>query len=95
METSVVAKIAAHRRTPFVAIRAISDEFEENLPAGALAAAFDPDQNVVTPLRLATYLATHPKEFYPFQKFVRGLPIARKALTTFLIQITDEFPKHW
>jgi hypothetical protein len=95
METSVIAKSAYQRRVPFVAIRAISDEYSQALPAGALAASYNPELDTVTPLKLFFYLLTHPWEFVGFQKFVRGLPKARKSLTTFLIQITDEFPKHW
>ncbi len=95
METAPVAKLASHKQVPFVAIRAISDQFEEDLPIGAMNASYLVEQDAVTPLRLLNYLALHPKEIMPFSKFVKRLPIARKALTSFLIQITDEFPKHW
>jgi len=95
METAAVADIVIPRQIPFLAIRVISDEYQQVLPVGALAAGFDPDKGRATPFRLLAYLALHPGEFGPFKKFVSGLGLARKSLTSFLQQLNDELPAHW
>jgi nucleoside phosphorylase len=95
METAAVAEVAVPRAIPFLAIRVISDEFQHVLPVGALAAGFDPAKGRATPFKLLAYLVLHPKEFAPFKKFVSGLNLARKNLTSFLQQLNDELPPHW
>lgn len=95
METASVADIALARELPFMAVRVISDDYQQVLPTGALAAGFDPDKARPTPLKLLAYLATHPREFSPFKHFVSGLSLARKNLTSFLQQLNDELPSHW
>lgn len=95
METAAVADIVHAREIPFLAIRVISDEYQQALPTGALAAGFDPIRSKATPFRLLSYLATHPAEFAPFKKFVSGLTPARKSLTSFLEQLNEELPSSW
>jgi adenosylhomocysteine nucleosidase len=95
METAAVADIVIPRSIPFLAVRVISDEYNQVLPLGALAAGFDPARGRATPFKLLTYLALHPREFAPFKKFVSGLGLARKNLTTFLQQLNDELPANW
>jgi adenosylhomocysteine nucleosidase len=95
METEAVADIVNERQVPFMAVRAISDEFLPPLPVGALAAGFNAEKGHATPLRLLGYLAVHPRAIAPFKKFVSGLSIARKNLTTFLEQLNKELPPSW
>jgi len=95
MESAAVAEVVLNRVIPFIAVRVISDEYSQVLPVGALAAGFDPVAEHATPLRLLTYLATHPGEFAPFKKFVQGLSPARKNLTKFLEQLNDDLPANW
>ncbi len=95
METAGVADVVFKRSVPFVAVRSVTDEYHHVLPTGALAAGFDAEKGRATPLRLLIYLATHPKEFGPFKKFVAGLSIARNNLTKFLEQLNDELPSSW
>jgi len=95
METAAVADVVFSRSVPFVAVRAISDEYDHVLPTGALAAGFDAAKGRPTPLRLLMYLARHSSEFGPFKKFVAGLSIARNNLTKFLEQLNDELPSSW
>ena len=95
METAAVADIVVPRSIPFLAVRVISDEYQQVLPTGALAAGFDPAKGRATPFRLLTYLALHPGEFSPFKKFVAGLGLARRNLTAFLRQLNDELPANW
>jgi hypothetical protein len=78
-----------------MAVRAISDEFHQILPTGALNAGFDPAKGRATPLKLLWRLLTHPKEFGPFKNFVKGLGPARRNLTSFLAQLNTELPRGW
>jgi adenosylhomocysteine nucleosidase len=95
METEVVAGIVLERQVPFMAVRAISDEYQQVLPIGALAAGFDAHTGRATPFRLLGYLATRPGEIAPLQKFIAGLSVARKNLTKFLEQLNAELPASW
>jgi adenosylhomocysteine nucleosidase len=95
METEAVAAVVSGQQIPFLAIRVISDDYHQVLPLGALAAGFDPVQGRATPMRLLAYLAGHPREISPLKKFVTGLSVARKNLTSFLAQLNDELPPTW
>jgi len=95
METKAVAEIVRERQVPFMAVRAISDDYQQVLPTGALAAGFDARKGQATPLRLLGYLATQPGEIAPLQKFIAGLSAARKNLTKFLQQLNNELPASW
>jgi nucleoside phosphorylase len=95
METEAVAQIVSEHVIPFLAVRAISDEYFQNLPVGALAAGFDARQGKATPLRLLGYLAVHPREIGPLKRFVQGLSLARTNLTKFLQQLNNELPASW
>jgi purine-nucleoside phosphorylase len=95
METAAVAEVVHERQIPFIAVRAITDEYHQILPAGALAAGFDPAKGRATPLRLLWRLATHPAEIAPFKNFVSGLDPARRNLTSFLLQLNKELPRDW
>jgi adenosylhomocysteine nucleosidase len=95
METAGVVAEVKRREIPFVAVRVISDDYATVLPVGALAAGFDAARGKPTPLRLLGHLATHPGEVVPFVRFVSNLSLARRNLTTFLQQMTDELPRNW
>jgi hypothetical protein len=95
METRAVAAIVIGREVPFMAVRAISDDYRQVLPAGALAAGFDAAKGRATPLRLLGYLATRPGEIAPLRKFIAGLSVARKNLTKFLEQLNNDLPASW
>ena len=95
METEAVANVVSERQIPFLAVRVISDEYRQTLPSGALTAGFDPAKGQVMPFRLLAYLVTHPDEVMPFKKFVEGLSVARKNLTSFLQQLNNELPASW
>jgi adenosylhomocysteine nucleosidase len=95
MESEIVASAVSQRQIPFLAVRVISDEYEQVLPTGALAAGFDAKHARATPIRLLGYLATHPHEVAPFKKFVGGLSFARKNLTRFLEALNNDLPASW
>ncbi len=95
MESEIVASAVSRQQIPFLAVRVISDEYEQLLPTGALAAGFDAKHARATPIRLLSYLATHPCEVAPFKKFVGGLSLARKNLTRFLEALNNDLPASW
>ena len=95
METEAVAEVVRARSIPFMAIRVISDEYDQVLPTGALTAGFDSSRDQSRPLHLLLYLVTHPGDYAPFKKFVSGLSVARKNLTKFLEQLNDDLPANW
>jgi hypothetical protein len=95
METEAVANVVRKRLIPFMAVRAISDDYRQVLPTGALAAGFDARRGRATPLRLLGYLAMRPREITPLKKFIAGLSVARKNLTRFLEQLNKELPASW
>jgi adenosylhomocysteine nucleosidase len=95
METAAVADVVHTRQVPFMAVRAISDDYHQVLPVGALAAGFDPEKGRATPFRLLGRLALHPGEIAPFWKFVSGLGPPRRNLTSFLTQLNEELPTGW
>jgi adenosylhomocysteine nucleosidase len=95
METEVVANVVSTHQIPFLAVRVISDDYQQVLPIGALAAGFDAHRGKATPLRLLGYLSTRPGEVAPLRKFVKGLSVAQKNLTKFLEQLNAELPASW
>jgi adenosylhomocysteine nucleosidase len=95
METAAVAEVVFDHEVPFVAVRAISDDYGDTLPVRALAAGFDPAQGRATPLRLLAHLATHWREVRPFIHFVSNLSVARRNLTSFLRQVNDDLPRNY
>ena len=95
METEAVANVVITRQVPFLAVRAISDDYQHVLPVGALAAGFNPSLGKATPVRLLRYLSMHPGEIGPMVKFIGDLSLARKNLTRFLQTLNNELPAGW
>jgi adenosylhomocysteine nucleosidase len=95
METAAVAEVVDEHDIPFVAVRAISDDYAHTLPVRALAAGFDPARGRATPLRLLAHLATHWQEVRPFFHFVSNLSLARRNLTSFLRQVNEDLPRNY
>jgi adenosylhomocysteine nucleosidase len=93
METAAVAAVVLTREIPFIAVRVISDGYDDILPVRALAAGFDPARGRATPLRLLAHLALHWRDIPPFVRFVRNLSTARRRLTRFLQQLHDDLPR--
>jgi nucleoside phosphorylase len=84
METAAIAAACHHAGIPMLALRAISDTAHEPLPA-PLAEWFDLARQRPRPRRLLAYLWRRPSAIRPFVRFVRGLPVARRALTTAML----------
>jgi adenosylhomocysteine nucleosidase len=84
METEAIAAACQRAAVPLLAIRAISDTAQTPLPA-PLAEWFDLARQRPRPRRLLAYLCRRPSAILPFARFVRGLPVARRALTEALL----------
>jgi adenosylhomocysteine nucleosidase len=95
METEAVVSMVAARQVPFLAVRAISDDYQHVLPVGALAAGFNASLGKPTPFRLLGRLISHPGEISPMVKFIGDLSLARKNLTRFLQTLNNELPAGW
>lgn len=89
METEAIAGACQRAGPPLLAIRAISDRADEALPA-PLAEWFDLARQRPRPRRLVAYLCRRPSAIWPFVRFVRGLPVARRALTRALLECVDD-----
>lgn len=78
MESMAVAKVAKQHGYPFIAIRAIADPVNMNLPC-AISAAINTDGEVVLS-RLLRYLARHPTELFGLITVGLQFNAARKTL---------------
>ncbi len=88
METAAIAAACARAGVPLLSLRAISDRADQALPA-PLAEWFDLARQRPRPRRLLMYLWRRPAAIAPFVRFVRGLPVARKALTAAMIACVE------
>ncbi|MEM9446567.1 MAG: hypothetical protein AAGA18_14575 [Verrucomicrobiota bacterium] len=84
METESVAKVVEQHGIEFIAVRAISDLYNESLPIEALESAYDYRAGKPTPLKLCIYFLFHPQEISAFKRFLEPLPGVRASLTAFL-----------
>ena len=78
METVAVAKVALQNNIPFLAIRAIADPVNMNLPR-AIAHSLSSEGEVMLP-RLLAYLAGHPSELAGLIKLGLHFNAAKKTL---------------
>jgi hypothetical protein len=90
-----VAEVVDLNGIPFIAVRAISDDYAHALPVQALQAGFDAARGRATPFRLLAHLATHWQDVSSFSRFVSNLSVARKNLTSFLRQVNDDLPRNY
>lgn len=89
MESAIAHEILEKKQIPHATLRAISDPWNESLPAGALDASFDTETNRPRPFSLLFHLLTHPREAYPFFRFVVELGPVQKNLTHTLLRLEN------
>lgn len=92
METAAIHRLCAARGIPMLAVRAISDTADQDLPVPA-AVWFDGARQRPRPLALVLHLILHPGRIAPFFRFVRGIGRAREQLTGFLIEAIQALPQ--
>lgn len=92
METSAIHRLCSTRGIPMLAIRCISDTARRDLPVPARV-WFDADRQVARPGPLAGYLLRHPGRVAGFARFVRGIGLARRELTGFLLSAVAAIPE--
>lgn len=82
MESAAVAQVALQAQIPFIAIRAISDPADINIPSTALTAI--DELGGLRPLLLLKGLARHPDEIFPLIRLGRYFRAAIITLETVL-----------
>lgn len=86
METAAIAAEAAARGLPFVAIRAVLDEVDDEVVGAEMA---DADGNV-RPLAATSYLIRNPATMLKLPKMIRNLSRATTAIADALTAIAHE-----
>jgi len=81
MEQTYVAAVAKNLGVPFVGIRIVSDEANEDLPADTLSQSYDQETGTYTPWKLAGHLTRNPFKTVPLASFVRLLPPVRTRMS--------------
>ena len=86
METAAIAAEAAARGIPFVAIRAVLDEVDDEIAGAAMA---DRDGNV-RPLAATSYLLRNPATMLKLPRMIRNLRRATSAIADALTAIAHD-----
>jgi nucleoside phosphorylase len=81
MEQAHVAAVAQEFALPFIGVRIVSDEADEDLPADTLSRSYDQETGTYTPWKLAGHLTRNPFRTVPLAAFVRSLPPVRSRMT--------------
>lgn len=89
MESASVAEAAARANLPFMAIRAIVDPLEQNIPASVLRAI--DERGRFRPFHLLASLARRPVDFLILNQLRRNFIAARTTLTTVAQLVGDNF----
>ena len=89
MESGSVAKAAVKANLPFMAIRAIADPLEQNIPASAFRAINE--RGRLRPFHLLASLARRPADFLILKELRRNFIAARITLTTVAQLVGDNF----
>ena len=89
MESASLAKAAVKASLPFIAIRAIADPLEQNIPASVLRAIDESGR--FHPFHLLGSLARRPADFLILNQLRRNFTAARTTLTTVAQLVRDGF----
>ena len=89
MESASVAEAAVKASLPFMAIRAIADPLEQNIPASVLRAIDESGR--FHPFHLLGSLARRPADFLILNQLRRNFTAARTTLTTVAQLVRDGF----
>jgi len=81
MEQTHIAEVAKKLSVPFIGLRIVSDEAQEDLPADTLSQSYEQETGTYTPWRLAGHLARNPLKTVPLASFVRLLPPVRTRMS--------------
>jgi adenosylhomocysteine nucleosidase len=89
MESGSVAEAAVRANLPFMAIRAIADPLEQNIPESALRAINESGR--FRPFHLLGSLARRPADLIILSRLWRNFIIARTTLTTVAQLVGEDF----
>jgi nucleoside phosphorylase len=90
METAYLSDLAAQMDVEFMAVRAISDLVNEDLPQDVLDHGYDLEASKTTPARMALYLITNPRRIKALKEFVKPLPEVRDRLGDFVYTVVED-----
>jgi adenosylhomocysteine nucleosidase len=89
MESASVAKAAVEADLPFMAIRAIADPFEQNIPPSVIRAISQ--RGRLQPFHLLANLARRPADLLILNQLRRNFNAARNTLTTVASLVEENF----
>lgn len=92
METAGIHRVCHGRGVRMLAVRAISDTAEQELPVRA-EIWFDLVRQRPRAFRLVVHLLAHPGKIGPFTKFVSGINAARANLADYLVNAVKRLPE--
>ncbi len=90
METAYLSELAAQMRVEFMAVRAISDLVNEDLPQDVLDRGYDLEESKTTPAKMVLYLITNPRRVKALKEFVKPLYEVRDQLGNFLCNLVRD-----
>lgn len=90
METLAISETCRAHGLPMLSLRAISDAADVAMPLPQ-EVWFDAEKQRPRPASLVAHLLSHPGKIAPFVRFVRGVGIARRALTAQLLETVKRF----
>jgi nucleoside phosphorylase len=88
MESFMVCEVAQDNETPFVAVRAIVDTVDQDLPELVLQVDQGPNGGRVVPA--LKYLARHPFEISSLTRLAKAAVQARRSLSGFISEFQSE-----
>jgi len=89
MESGSVALAAKEAKLPFMAIRAIADPLEQDIPVNALKVI--DERGRLRPFYLLAGLLRNPLEFFPLMRLRRNFAAARATLLTVARLVGEDF----
>lgn len=90
METAYLSELAAERQIEFIAVRAISDLVNEDLPQDILERGYDIEAGKTTPVRMSLYLITNLRRVKALKEFIKPLYEVRDQLGQFLCAFIED-----
>jgi hypothetical protein len=88
MESYWIAMIASEKEVPFLAVRAVSDTFQERLPPFERMLGSDGKPDLT---KIGLYAIFHPGQLANLVRFQRNSRIAGQNLTAFLSRFLEQF----
>lgn len=89
METKQVTEKAEAYSLTCIAIRVVSDRFDESVPVELLRKGYNQAKGKTTPIKMGLYLMTHPKKIKELKAFLEPLKPLRVTLCEAVIEYIE------